>query len=71
MKGVVPSATNFHVRSEESEVISRGDDMSFLNSDKARENRRRRARIKMRVKGRELRQALERKRLEQQQRGTS
>jgi hypothetical protein len=45
--------------------------MSLLNGDKARENRRRRARIKMRVKGRALRQALEKRRLEQQQRGTS
>jgi hypothetical protein len=71
MKDVVPSATDFHVRSEESEVISRGDDMSLLNGDKARENRRRRARVKMRVKGCALRQALERKRIEQHQRGTS
>jgi hypothetical protein len=70
MKDVVPSATNFHVQDEEPEVIGRGGDMSLLNGDKARENRRRRARIKMRVKGRALRQALERKRLEQQQRGT-
>jgi len=45
--------------------------MSLLNGDKARENRRHRARIKMRVKGRELRQSLERKRLEKQQRSTS
>lgn len=45
--------------------------MSLLNGDKARENRRRRARIKMRVKGRALTQALEKERLEQQQRGTS
>jgi hypothetical protein len=65
MKGVVPSATNFHVRGEESEVIGRGGDMSLLNGDKARANRRRRARIKMRVKGRAFVQALERKRLEQ------
>ena len=71
MKGVVPSATNFRVQGEESEVRSRGGDMSLLNGDKARENRRRRERIKMRLKGRALRQALERKRLEQQQRGTS
>jgi hypothetical protein len=70
MKGVAPCATNFHVRGEESAVIT-GDDMSLLNGDKARENRRRRARIKMRVKGRAIRQALERRRLEQQQRGTS
>jgi len=70
MKGVVPCATNFRVQGEESPVIT-GDDMSLLNGDKARENRKRRARIKMRVKGRALRQALERKRLEQQQRGTS
>jgi hypothetical protein len=71
MKGVAPAATCFHVQGEESEVINRGGDMSLLNGDKARENRRRRERIKMRVKGRALRQALERKRLEQQQRGTS
>lgn len=71
MKGGAPSATCFHVQGEESEVINRGGDMSLLNGDKARENRRRRERIKMRVKGRALRQALERKRLEQQQRGTS
>jgi hypothetical protein len=71
MKGVVPSATNFRVQGKESEVISRGGDMSLLNGDKARENRRRRARIKMRVKGRALRQALEGKRLEKQQRGAS
>jgi hypothetical protein len=45
--------------------------MSLLNGDKARENRRRKARIKMRVKGRAIRQALERRRPEQQQRGTS
>ena len=37
--------------------------MSLLKGDKARENRRRRAKIKMRAKGRALRQALERKRL--------
>ena len=71
MRGGVPSATCFHVQGEESEVINRGGDMSLLNGDKARENRRRRERIKMRLKGRALRQALERKRLEQQQRGTS
>ena len=71
MKGVAPSATCFDVQGEESEVINRGGDMSLLNGDKARENRRRRERIKMRLKGRALRQALERKRLEQQQRGTS
>jgi len=71
MKDVVPSATNFHVRDEESEVIGIGGDMSLLNGDKARENRRHRARIKMRVKGRELRQSLERKRLENQPRGRS
>jgi hypothetical protein len=71
MKGVAPCATNFHGPGEESEVIDKGDDMSLLNGDKARENRRRRARIKMRVKGRALRQALERKRPEQQQRATS
>jgi len=70
MKGVAPCATNFHVRGEEPQVIT-GDHMSLLNGDKARENRRRRARIKMRVKGRALRQALEKRRLEQQQRGTS
>ena len=69
MKGVAPCATNFHVQGEESELdVITGDNMSLLNGDKARENRRRRARIKMRVKGRALRQALERKRLE---RGTS
>jgi hypothetical protein len=42
--------------------------MSLINGDKARDNRKRRARIKMRVKGRE-RKALERKIGEQQQRG--
>jgi hypothetical protein len=39
MKGVVPSATNFHVPGEKSAVVT-GDDMSLLNGDKARENRR-------------------------------
>jgi hypothetical protein len=43
--------------------------MSLINGDKARDNRKRRARIKMRVKGRELRKALEREIEEQQQRG--
>jgi len=43
-----------------------GDDMSLINGDKARDNRKRRARIKMRVKGSELRKALARK-IEQQQ----
>jgi hypothetical protein len=45
--------------------------MSLFNGDKARENRRRRSRIKMRVKGRALRKGLQRKRSEQQQRSTS
>ena len=45
MTDVVPSATNFHVRGEES-AVGRGDDLSLLNGDKARENRRRRGRIK-------------------------
>jgi len=45
--------------------------MSLLNGDKARENRRRRSRIKMRIKGRALRKGLQRKRSEQQQRSTS
>lgn len=70
-KDVVPFATNFPVQGEESEVIGKGDDMSLLNGDKARENRRRRARIKMRAKERAIRQALAGKRLEQQQRGAS
>jgi hypothetical protein len=71
MKDVVPSATNFHVRGKESAVICKGDNMSVLNGDKARENRRRRGRIKMRLKGRALRQALAGKRLEKQHRGAS
>jgi len=45
--------------------------MSLLNGDKARENRRRRARIKMRAKGHAIRQALAGKRLEQQRRDAS
>jgi hypothetical protein len=43
--------------------------MSLINGDKARDNRKRRARIKMRVKGRELKKAFKRKLEEQQKRG--